>query len=176
MFRVVPHTNPRLTRRALAVTLSGTALALAACDLDPRSGDAEPDDAEAPADPDLTALADTVAATAEVAALVAATTSAHPDLGARLTGFGDLHVVHQEALAGAVDDLPEATAAPTPPVVPTARPQALAAVRRAESTFAKQLAGRAQRAESGTFARLLAVMSAAVQQELAALDRVAAAA
>ncbi len=171
VFRSAPPTNLRLTRRALAVTVSGSALALAACDLDPRSTDAGPDDAEAPSDPDLIALADTVAATTEAAALVAATTAAHPDLIARLTGFGDLHTVHQAALAGAVAELREPTASATPPVIAPARPQALAAVRRAETTLARQLAGRAQRAESGTFARLLAVMSAAVQQELTALDQ-----
>ncbi len=175
MLRAVPHTNAWLTRRALVLSISGSALTLAACDLDPRSEDAGPDGAEAPVDPDLTALADAVAATAEVAALVAATAATHTDLASRLTGFGDLHAAHLAALVGAAAELPEATTTPAPPSVAPAPPEALASVRRAETTLARLLVGRAQRAESGTFARLLAVMSAAVQQELAVLDQEAAA-
>ncbi len=171
MFRAVRPTDPVLTRRALVATVSGSALALASCDLDPRSDDAETASPDAPVDPDLTALAEAVSAIAEASALVVATTTAHPALAVRLTGFGELHDVHRDALAGATDDLPEPTATPAPPTVITARPQALAAVRRAESSLATRLASWAQRAESGTFARLLAVMSAAVQQELLALDR-----
>ncbi len=171
MFRAVPHTHLSLTRRALAVTVSGSALALAACDLDPRSSDPERDGGQAPTDPDLTALAHAVRTTKEVAALVAATTTAHPDLAPRLTGLVDLHTAHQAALAGAAAELPRPTVTPTPPAIAPDRPEALAAVRRAETGLATQLAGRAQRAESGTFARLLAVMSAAVQQELTTLDQ-----
>ncbi|WP_426244068.1 hypothetical protein [Nocardioides sp. LHG3406-4] len=171
-------TRHRVTRRALVVSLSGSALGLAACDLDPRSDD----DAAAgrpPDDPDLKALADTQAATVEVAALVAATTVAHPALAGRLAGLVDLHAAHQSALAGAAAEraeTPSATATPAgSPSVAADEPQALAAVRAAESKLATQLVGRAQRAESGPFARMLAVMSAALQQGLLALDRAGAA-
>jgi hypothetical protein len=172
VFRAAPATSASVTRRALVATVSGAALVLAGCDLDPRSGSAEPDAPDVPEDPDVVALIEAAASTAGAAALVAATVAAHPGLGPRLAAFATLHATHGDALDGAAE-LPDAPASPraTPPVVPGARPLALAAVRTAESALATDLAARALRAESGTFARLLAVMSAAVQQELLALDR-----
>lgn len=171
MFRTVLPTDRPVTRRALVVTIPGTALVLSGCDLDPRAGDDDPAAPQARPDPDLAALSDTVLATDAAAALVAATTAAHPALLTRLAGLGALHTAHRAALDGAAASMPEPSTSPTPTAVPDGQAQALAAVRRAEGTLATRLAGRAHRAESGTFARLLAVMSAAVQQELLVLDR-----
>ncbi|WP_295661422.1 hypothetical protein [uncultured Nocardioides sp.] len=170
MCRAALPSDVPVGRRALVLTFPGLALALTSCDLDPRAGRAEPDAPAPPEDPDLDALGAVVDATDAAAALVAATISAHPALGPRLAAFGELHTAHRGALDGAADR-PQDTATTTPPSVPPVRAQALAALRRSESALATALAGGALRADSGAFARLLAVMSAAVQQELLALDR-----
>ena len=170
MFRAPSPTDVPLRRRALVVTVPGLALGLAACDLEPRSTDAGPGAGGPPEDPDLVALGDTVAATDAAAALVAATMAAHPALGPRLAALAEVHTAHRAALDGAAE-LPEEPPTTAPATVPARQAQALVALRRAESGLAADLAARALEAESGPFARLLAVMSAAVQQQLLGLDR-----
>lgn len=170
VFRAAPLVDVPVRRRALVVAVPAAALALAACDLDPRADGDEPASPTTPEDPDLASLDDVAAATDAAAALVAATISAHPALGPRLAGLGTLHTAHRGALEGAAE-APAGTGTSAPAPVPAARAQALAALRRSESALATDLASRALLAESGPYARLLAVMSAAVQQELLALDR-----
>jgi hypothetical protein len=80
-----------------------------------------------------------------------------PSLRRPLRPLADLHRAHLEALgASGHDDGPEVTERP-----------GLTAVRRRELALQRQLTDAAVRAESGTLAKLLASMAAAVAQHLA---------
>lgn len=155
---VGPRKHPVSRRLALVAPVAAGAVAGATgCQV--RSPLEEPrrdDPAPAPVDPDL-ALRD-AAQLAVVAQLhrVRSTLEARPRLTSRLRPLADLHAQHVEALPGA----PSPTATPVPAGT-------WGAVLQGERSLGRQLAGMAQRAESGGFARLLASMAAAIDQHLA---------
>jgi hypothetical protein len=90
----------------------------------------------------------------------------HVGLATALTGLVAMHTAHLELL-DVDDDGARASTAPAPGAA-----QALARVRATERELQATLAGLAQQADSGTFARALASMSASVAQHLAVLPAV----
>ena len=112
--------------------------------------------APAPVDPDLALRDAAQLAIVTQLDLVTSTLAARPRLAARLQPLADLHAAHADALPGA--PARESTPAPA---------GTWGVVVHGERALARQLAGMAQRAESGGFARLLASMAAAVDQQLA---------
>lgn len=174
----IPDLEP--TRRGLlagaaAVLLAG---AVTACDLDAGGlgGDSSGGASDGPAasqpeqDPDATLLDTTLQDLTSVAALVAATSAAHPALAPALAGLVAAHARHREVLLGAAGSsdgpVPDS---PTTSRVPRRAAAALADVRRLEAAHARRLSSSALRAQSGPFARLLAVMGAGIAQHLAVL-------
>jgi len=167
----------RATRRRLlgtpaAVVAAG--LAVAGCDL---AESEEPGTSTSPsgptspsattpspaADPDEALVARVRGDLAEAAALVAAAGSGRRELRRELAPFGRLHVRHLAALPG--ED---------PQVVPVQVRGSTAAARRRvrlrEENLQVALADEAVEASSGPLAALLASMSAAVAQQLAASE------
>ncbi|MCW2768074.1 MAG: hypothetical protein JWO11_4033 [Nocardioides sp.] len=162
-----PTTTTRAaTRRAvLGGTLAGLA-ALSACDLndlDPRK-DADPASAAttgAPVDADQDLVDEVVTELVRIAALVGAVRARFPRLRRPMAPLLALHAAHLGALGG---DVPEPAAA----AGQTTAAAALRDIRTQESRLQRRLADWSVAAESGTLARLLASMSAAVAQQLAA--------
>ena len=174
MPRPAPSVRPAVGRRSL-VAVAAASVALSGCDSLGGAGDEAPGTGAAPEDdPDLGALAEALETVDGAAALVSAATTASPGLAGRLAGLTAMHAEHHEALSGAAGSGgPEPTPpSPTtaPPTAAGAGPPGLAQVRAAERHLATRLAQLSLAARSGAFARLLAVMSAAVHQQLAALD------
>lgn len=179
----MPFADLEPTRRAL---LAGAAAALlggavSACDLDAGdpSGDSAAGGSDAPAatpppgapvpDTDAALLGATVQDLDTAAALVGATSLAHPVLAPVLAPLATTHTRHREVLLGATGS---SEAQPGTPAVPRVRRRAAAAladVRRAEAARARRLSDAALDAQSGAFARLLAVLGASTAQHLAVL-------
>ena len=108
---------------------------------------------------------------------VAATARRHPRLADTVAGARSTHRAHVRLLREAVPDgAPSRTPArPFPPGQVPRRPgPALAALARAETRLSDEGQRNAVRAESGSFARVLASMAAASAQQAARLADVAA--
>jgi hypothetical protein len=185
-----PRSHPRrpapdrggLTRRTAlrgGLLVTGT-LALAGCQsgADPAdtstptgAATAAPE-AEADDDPDVRLLDDLVGEVEDTWALVVATGRRHRRLRAPLRPLADLHVAHREVLGEATGSAGEARSRGRGGAsVPRDRTAALDAVGGREERLARTLAEGAVVAESGSFARVLASMSAGVAQHLAEVPR-----
>lgn len=111
-------------------------------------------------DPDAALVDDVRADLAEASLLVTSTVGARPALRAELAPFGTLHARHLRALDG------HRPGGRRP--VPGSATEARATVRAREAGLETSLASAALAAQSGPLAALLASMSAAVAQQLAA--------
>lgn len=166
---MTPQLAARASRRGLlggllvGVTASG-------CQLEPSrdapagtgtspTGEAtdQPDD-----DPDVRLVRHVVAELTGALALVGGATRARRPLAGELAPWHELHAAHLEAL--------EAPTRARPARVRGSGPELRARVRRRESLLQRRLADAAVSARSGPLAALLATMSAAVAQRLAAED------
>jgi hypothetical protein len=162
----VPAPPPITTRRAaLGGTLAGL-VTLSACDLgdlDPRSDNSPTSTTTtgAPVDADQVLVDDVVTDLVQLDSVVVAAQARFPRLRSPLAPLRTLHAAHLGALDAAVPQ-PAATS------LPATAPAALREIRRQEARLQRRLADWSVAAESGTLARLLASMSAAVAQQLAA--------
>lgn len=173
--------QPLSRRTALGWALLGTGAAAVGCDGTPGSTTSD-EPASAPPtvtgtpdeDPDVVLLRRQVAEIDATAALVATTVRRHRSLADVLRPVARMHAAHRALLADA-DAADAAEQAPgrdgRRPRVPRRAEQALDAVRRREGRLADGLADAAVAAESGSFARALASMSASVSQHLAEATR-----
>jgi hypothetical protein len=162
---VSPRPGLVTTRRTALAGAVGGALLVAGCDADePASTTPSPSATESstpPADPDV-ALVDEVVA--ELDTLIAFTEAAaldRPGIGAWPAAFARLHRAHRDVLT---DDELDTTS----PRIRGTAPAVLRQVANRERAAQRRLADWAVAAESGPLARLLASMSAAVAQQLAA--------
>jgi hypothetical protein len=103
----------------------------------------------------------------EVRVAVEATLRRYPAARARLAPLARVHRTHERSLADAVPERATESRTPVPYTVPRRRQAALRSLTRREQRLHDTLAGLALRARSGDFARLLASMGAAIQQQLA---------
>lgn len=172
--------HPSPTRRTLlGVVAAGLLATTTGCEWevpgrDPDAGDSRSDD------PDVLLLGSVREAVTAAAALVAATSAAHPGQGATLSGLGDMHAAHLTALGEPLappgpqtPQPPPSSGEPTPrqaPIVPEAPADALRRVVTQEQALLADLSQAALVAESGQFARLLASMSAGLLQHLTPLE------
>ena len=165
--------RPVLRRTTLAAApLAALAGGLAGCHRGP-ADEAAPEPTgstgAAPVDDDSEVAATALAATTRVADLVARVAARHPGLAGPLADVTLMHQAHADLLAGAGDASGEAAPQPVPGRSAAALALVLTEERRLQTTLAEAAGG----AASGTFARALASMSAAVAQQrtrLGALD------
>lgn len=162
----MPAPPASATRRtALGGTLAGL-VALTGCDLadlDPRDDDDPTVSATTgtPVDADQELVDEVTSELARLIAVLGAARTSFPRLRQETAPFRTLHVAHLDALAG---DL----AAPAEAVqLPATAADALRDIRTQEARLQRRLADWSVAAGSGTLARLLASMSAAVAQQLA---------
>jgi len=149
-------------RTALAVTAAMTGLAAGACTSDDPGEPSSPTSTSAPPVDADQELATSVAIDISVVGVfVDSLARDFPALRSELRPLRRLHAAHLEAIGGFDDSIP----APAP--IAGGRAAARGELRRSEQRLQKQLAAAAVRAESGTLAKLLASMSAAVAQQLA---------
>lgn len=152
----------RMSRRTALATAS--LLALAGCRWGPDEEiDGSTEDERAADDATVTAAATAIAT---VRGLVAATSERHIGLAGALAPLLAVHEAHLALLA-------TDASARTPGRVGARSAAALARVRRAETDLQARLAALAGTATSGSFARALASMSAAVAQQLVVLPELA---
>ncbi len=137
------------------------------CELDPPREEPDgsasgPDTAEASAaeDPDAQLVRRVVDDLTRALALVSGVARAHRPLAAEVAPWRRQHAAHLDAL--------EAPARARPVRVRGAVPELRTRVRRQETALQRRLAAAAVSARSGALASLLATMSAAVAQQLAA--------
>lgn len=161
--------HPVLRRTTLAAApLLALSAGLAGCRWGP-ADDTEPQPTASPGTAEVdddTALAGAaLAATLQVADLVARVAARHRGLAGALADVTLMHQAHADLLAEAG----EASGQPTPQPVPGRSAPALALVLTRERELQATLAETAVGAASGTFARALASMSAAVAQQRTAL-------
>ena len=90
------------------------------------------------------------------------TSQARPGLAPLLSPIAAMHRAHLEILTRVQD--PEPSQTPTPLPSPADRQSALESLKAVESALASELSDLAHESESGQWARVLASMSAAVQQ------------
>ena len=157
-----PLTTSR--RTALAVTAGVTGWALGGCTADsPGSPTAAVSTSAPPVDADQTLATDVALRLAAIGAYADRLAEDLPALRRTVRPFRRLHAAHLEALGGLDESVPS-------PAPVTAEPAAaLRAFRREEQGLQRELVRAAVLAESGTLAKLLASMSAAVAQHLAVL-------
>ncbi|WP_104107257.1 hypothetical protein [Nocardioides sp. 616] len=148
------------SRRAVLVAALGAGALLTGCDVE-GSASTEPP----PPDPDSALLAAVLARTLSLRTMLGETVAAHPSLAPTLSPFDLMHADHL-ALLGPVGDTSSASPSPAPSVPPAPR-RALTRVQSAEGRHASWLRASAGEARSGRFARVLACMSAGVDQHLA---------
>ncbi|MBD8869079.1 hypothetical protein [Nocardioides donggukensis] len=172
----MPRAPHPLSRRTTLAVPAWTVLALTAagCRWGPEedASDAAPTSTATP-DPqaagegsdDATYAAEALAATGDTALLVSEVATTHRGLSTPLAELTALHLAHSRLLQEAVPTPKAATA----PRVPRGSRQALALVRTEERRLQRRLGDLADTVESGTFARALASMSAAVGQQLSVL-------
>lgn len=142
--------------------------------LDPRSDPPTPtttaelrEPADADADADVLTLEAAYAEVLATATLLEAVAQRHQRLAPALQPLVRLHRAHAEVLAGAAPEDP-----PTRPPSgrsPRTAAKALALVRSTEESTQNRLGGWALDARSGTFARLLGSMAAAIGQQYSTL-------
>lgn len=152
-----------------AAALSGLSGVLSGCDIDPPAAVPSPGEpTTGPGDDiDVRLLSEVLGALDAAVALVAAVAGRHAGLAASLTPLLAMHAEHRSVLAEAsASDAPAATATP---VAPPSAPAARLAVSRAETRLEGVLARAVVAAESGSFARALASMRAAVAQQVVVL-------
>jgi hypothetical protein len=182
------RTPPRLSRRrAVGGAAALTALVVSGCTQDGASrtgsgpaatGSSESSEAptRAPVPPDVTLAAAVLRDEQSMLDRVAATARRHPGLAGTVSGARSTHRAHVRLLRQAVPD----GARRTPPrpfrpgQVPRRPGSALAALVRAETRLSSDGQRNAVRAESGSFARVLASMAAASAQQAARLADVSA--
>ena len=165
--------RPVLRRTTLAAApLAALVSGLAGCRWGP-GDDAAPEPTgstgPAPPDDDTEVAATALAATNRVADLVSRAAARHPGLAGPLADVTLMHHAHADLLTEAG----EATEEAAPKPVPGRSAAALALVLTEERALQATLAEAAGGAASGTFARALASMSAAVAQQrtrLGAID------
>jgi hypothetical protein len=156
--------RPLTRRTALAVTAALTATASGACTSDSSDEPSDPSSTSAPpVDADQELATSVAIEIALVGVFVDALARDFPALRSELRPLRRLHTAHAEAVGGFADSLP----APEP--VAGDRKAASAQLVRNEQGLQRQLAAAAVSAESGTLAKLLASMSAAVAQHLEVL-------
>jgi hypothetical protein len=156
--------SPLTRRTALTVTAAVTGLASAACTSDSPDEPSDPTSTSAPPVDADQELATSVAVDISVVGVfVDSLAQDFPALRSELRPLRRLHSAHAEAVGGFDDSVP----APVP--LAGGRAEALAELARTEQRLQRDLAAAAVRAESGTLAKLLASMSAAVAQHLAVL-------
>ena len=149
-------------RTALVVTAAMTGLAAGACTSDDPDEPSSPTSTSAPPVDADQELATSVAIDISVVGVfVDSLARDFPALRSELRPLRRLHAAHLEAIGGFDDSIP----APAP--IAGGRAEARGELRRSEQRLQKTLAAAAVRAESGTLAKLLASMSAAVAQHLA---------
>jgi hypothetical protein len=161
----VPARPLTATRRAaLAVTAGLGGLAVAGCTTDDGDPPTSTSTTSAPSvDADSTLVSDVAGRIAAADALVRQVLRDSPLLRSDLGPLRRMHEAHLEALGG----YDGSARSPRPP---RGRPtDALQQVATSEQRLQRTLATAAVRAESGTLAKLLASMSAAVAQRLAVL-------
>lgn len=163
---MTPHPAARATRRGIVGGLL-LGLTTTACELDPpRKGPSDPgvtpaDDPPAGADdPDSRLVPQVVAGLAAALAVTTGAARARPSLVRETAPWIELHLGHLEALEGNDQVRPQRLRGS----IPDLRTR----LRRQEAGLQRQLADAALSAESGALASLLATMSAAVAQQLAA--------
>lgn len=159
-----------VTRRTtLGSMLAGSAILLTGCDGDRPTDETTPSPSvETPdEDLDLHLLAEAVLAVDGARALVQAVVSRWPARTTRFAPLIALHEAHLQVLAASSSG--PRTTDPVTPTTPPRLPAAVAAILRSEKATQTTLAGLAARSRSGPFARMLASMSAAEAQHLAAL-------
>ncbi|MDQ4052713.1 MAG: hypothetical protein M3237_08425 [Actinomycetota bacterium] len=156
--------SPLTRRTALAVTAAMTGLASGACTSDSPTGPSGPTSTSAqPVDADHELATSVAIDILLVRVFVDSLARDFPALLPELRPLRRLHSAHVEAVGGVDDGIP----APAP--FAGGRAEALGALVRSEQHLQRELASAAVRAESGTLAKLLASMSAAVAQHLAVL-------
>ena len=155
----------RTTRRAaVGGLLAG--IGAAGCDAGGRregSPRRAPTSEQPAADPDSALVDAVVAEVAEVAGVVAGAARARRALRDELATWRRLHVAHLAALEAEIDERPAR--------VRGSAAELRSLVRRREAALQRRLADGAVTARSGSLASLLATMSAAVAQQLAAGGR-----
>ena len=158
---VPPRARPTATRRAAIALGAAGLLAVAGCDGD----DEQPAGGRTPAahaDPDRELVDSVLADLAAVTGLVSRVGSRFATLADEMSDLRRMHNAHIRALDGS-----PAKGRPAGRVPATAS-AARTLVRRRELSLQRRLVEAAVSAESGTLARLLASMSAAVSQRLGA--------
>jgi hypothetical protein len=165
--------RPLPRRTALVATAAMTGLAVGACTSDSPDDPANPTDPSDPAGPTGTSAppvdADQDLATgvavdiASLGVFVDSLAQDFPALRSELRPLRRMHDAHLEAVGGFDDSIP------SPPPNPGGPEEARGALVRYEQRHQRDLAAAAVSAESGTLAKLLASMSAAVAQHLAVL-------
>lgn len=163
-------TRPLAVRASRRGLLGGLLVGVAAAGCQAESSLDTPDgtgtspsagDGEGPApDPDLQLVRRVVDDLTGTLALVGGAARARRPLTAEMTPWRDLHVAHLEALEAPTRTRPSRVRGPVP--------ELRARVRRQEALLQRGLADAAVSARSGALASLLATMSAAVAQQLAA--------
>jgi hypothetical protein len=116
--------------------------------------------------PDVAIAVQAVTLVRTAQAAVRRTGDVHPPLEPRIAGLAAMHAAHLRALVDAVPKGVDTSATGPAYVVPADRAGALAGITAAERSLHDALVGQALRAQSGTFARLLGSMAAAVSQQL----------
>ena len=157
-----PVPGPRTTRRTTLGGVLAAATVLAGCDLDPRDPGSSPESSPDPDDPDA-GLVDDVAA--DILATRRLVESLWRRPGSLRRPLGELVRVHDAHLAALESSRRPGRTAPRS----GSEADALSLVRARELRLQRLLADHAVAARSGRLARLLASMSAAIAQQLAAL-------
>ena len=147
--------------------LSLVAVAAAGCTSTTSRREDPPDGPQIVADPDRELLLDALDAEESVRRLVTLARRRHRTLRDLLAGTEEGHSAHVDLLGGALEDGHRSPRRDRS--VPGRPRQALDEVRRAERGLATSHAATAMAARSGTFARLMAGLSAAAAQQEVAL-------
>ncbi len=151
-------------RSALAAAVGVTGLAVAGCTSDSPDDPTDPVSTSAPpVDADQSLVDGLVVTLASLQVSVDALSAEFPALRRDLAAVRRMHGAHLAALGGFDDSIP------SPAPHPAGRQAALEELVLSEQRLQRRLATAAVTAESGTLAKLLATMSAAVAQHVAVL-------
>lgn len=168
-----PGDDTGWNRRAALRLGAGVAAvaALAACSVNNPLTDEDTPASEAVRDlePDVGVAVEAVALVRTAQAAASGTAARHTALAPRLAGLLAAHQAHLDALVDAVPDGVDTSTTGAAYDVPVRPSLALTRLADAERTLHDGLVGLAMRAQSGTFARLLGSIAAAVSQQLAVL-------
>jgi hypothetical protein len=156
-----------LSRRTALGSALAAPVVLAGCDIDPPRPESGSSPSTPPPPEDSELVTAVVAALVRAQAVLAATTTAVPSLGARLAPVSAAHAEHLDVLVGAVPNADVPTAGPV--AVPPRILPALAAVRRSEQRLLRDVRAGCLAAASGDLARVLGSVAASTSQHSAAL-------